>query len=156
MVFNLTNVLLFTNYISYNLWYKLVMTWWVETHYSDSLWTTFGSSIIIHIIKLFQKYNTFNLGYQFWFLGPKNHYFYKLNVILYYLLKKFITYIEGSMNIFRRYINIIGPLFHFDYTNFKALLVIKTINFNEIKKAPLAICLSSSMWMWLLVNISIY
>jgi hypothetical protein len=36
------------------------------------------------------------------------------------------------MNIFRIYISRIGPLFHFDYINFKASLVIKIINFNEI------------------------
>ncbi len=38
------------------------------------------------------------------------------------------------MNIFIIYISIIGPLFHFDYTNFKVSLVFKIINFNEIKK----------------------
>jgi len=131
--------------------------WWVKTHYGDPLWNIFGSSSIIHTIKLFQKCSTFNFGYQFWFLGPKNHYFYKFNVILYYLLEIFITYIEGFMNIIRIYFNIIGPLSHFDDTNFKASLVIKIIIFNEIKKmVHLAICLSSSMWMWLFVNISIY
>ncbi len=46
----------------------------------------------------------------------------------------FIIYIEGSMNIFIVYIGIIGPQFHFDYTNFKVQLVIKIINFNEIKR----------------------
>jgi hypothetical protein len=38
------------------------------------------------------------------------------------------------MNIFIVYIGIIGPLFCFDYTNFKVSLVIKIINFNGIKK----------------------
>jgi hypothetical protein len=37
------------------------------------------------------------------------------------------------MGIFIIYIGIIGPLFCFDYTNFKSLLVIKIINFSEIK-----------------------
>ncbi len=65
---------------------------------------------------MFQKYGTFNFGYQFWFLG--------LTIIM---LKKI------SLSIFIIYISIIGPLFHFDYTNFIFLLVIKIINFNEIK-----------------------
>jgi len=44
------------------------------------------------------------------------------------------------MNILIVYIGIIGPLSHFDYTNFKVSWVIKIINFNEIKKvAHLAI-----------------
>jgi hypothetical protein len=38
------------------------------------------------------------------------------------------------MNIFIIYIGIIRPYFHFDYTNFRVSLVIKTINFNEILK----------------------
>jgi hypothetical protein len=38
------------------------------------------------------------------------------------------------MNIFIIYIGIIGPQSHFHYTNFNASLVIKIINFNEIKK----------------------
>jgi hypothetical protein len=38
------------------------------------------------------------------------------------------------MSIFKIYIVIIGPLFHFDCINFKASLVIKIINFNGIKK----------------------
>ncbi len=37
------------------------------------------------------------------------------------------------MDIFIVYIDLIGLLFHFDYTNFKASLVIQIINFNEIK-----------------------
>jgi hypothetical protein len=37
------------------------------------------------------------------------------------------------MDIFIGYINIIGPLSHFDYINFKVSLVIKIINFNGIK-----------------------
>ncbi len=43
------------------------------------------------------------------------------------------------MNIFIIYIGIIGPLSCFDYTNFKASLVIKIINYNEnFKMAHLA------------------
>jgi hypothetical protein len=38
------------------------------------------------------------------------------------------------MSIFIIYIGIIGPLFRFDCINFKVSLVIKIINFNEIKK----------------------
>ncbi len=38
------------------------------------------------------------------------------------------------MSIFIIYIGIIGLQFRFDYTNFKASLVIKIINFNEIKR----------------------
>jgi len=45
----------------------------------------------------------------------------------------FIIYIEGFMNMFIIYIGIIGPQSHFDYTNFRASLVIKIINFNGIK-----------------------
>jgi hypothetical protein len=43
-------------------------------------------------------------------------------------------YIERSKNIFIIYIGIIGPHSHFDCINFKVSLVIKIINFNEIKK----------------------
>jgi hypothetical protein len=46
----------------------------------------------------------------------------------------FIIYIEGSMTIFIIYIGITRPQSHFDGTKFGALLVIKIINFNEIKK----------------------
>jgi len=45
----------------------------------------------------------------------------------------FIIYIEGFMNIFIIYINIIEPQSCFDYINFRASLVIKIINFNGIK-----------------------
>jgi hypothetical protein len=38
------------------------------------------------------------------------------------------------MSIFIIYIGIIRPQSHFDCTNFKVSLVIKIINFNEIKK----------------------
>ncbi len=45
------------------------------------------------------------------------------------------------MNIFTIYINMIRSLSRFDYTNFKDLLIIKIINFNEIKKlAHLIMC----------------
>jgi hypothetical protein len=37
------------------------------------------------------------------------------------------------MGIFIIFIGIIGPMFHFDCTNFKVSLVIKIINVNEIK-----------------------
>ncbi len=40
------------------------------------------------------------------------------------------------MNIFIIYIGIIGPQSHFDCINFRASLVIKIINFNEIKNGP--------------------
>jgi hypothetical protein len=43
--------------------------------------------------------------------------------IILIIIKNFIIYIEGSMNIFILYIGIIGPLFHFDYINFKASLI---------------------------------
>ncbi len=49
------------------------------------------------------------------------------------------------MNIFIVYIGIIRPLFCFDCTNLKVLLVIKIINFNVIKKWPIYLCLSFSM-----------
>ncbi len=52
--------------------------------------------------------------------------------IIFKIIINFI--IEGSMSIFIIHIGIIGPLFHFDYTNFKVSSVIKIINFNEIKK----------------------
>jgi hypothetical protein len=48
--------------------------------------------------------------------------------------KKFIIYIERSINIFIGYIGIIGSLSHFDYINFKASLIIKIINFNGVLK----------------------
>jgi len=38
------------------------------------------------------------------------------------------------MSIFTGYIGTIGPLFRFDYINFRVSLVIKIINFNEIQK----------------------
>ncbi len=53
--------------------------------------------------------------------------------MIYKIIINFMIYIEGSMGIFIVYIGIIGPLFCFDYINFKASLVIKLINFNEIK-----------------------
>jgi hypothetical protein len=37
------------------------------------------------------------------------------------------------MGSFIIYIGIIGPMSHFDYTNFKFLLIIQIINFNGIK-----------------------
>jgi hypothetical protein len=44
--------------------------------------------------------------------------------IIFKIIINFIAYIEGSMNIFIVYIGIIGLQFCFDYTNFKASLVI--------------------------------
>jgi hypothetical protein len=46
----------------------------------------------------------------------------------------FIIYIEGYMNIFIIHIGIVGPLSCFNYINFKASLIIKIINSNEIFK----------------------
>jgi hypothetical protein len=48
----------------------------VTANYSESLLGTFGSSIIVHIIYLFQKYGAFNFSF-----GPYNYYFYKINVM---------------------------------------------------------------------------
>jgi len=53
------------------------------------------------------------------------------------IIINFIVYIERSMNVFIIYIGIIGPQSCFDYTNFRASLLIKIINFNEIKKTHL-------------------
>jgi hypothetical protein len=55
-------------------------------------------------------------------------------ILIIIIIIHFIIYIEGSMSIFLIYIGIARPHFHFDYTNFKVSLVIKIINFNEIKK----------------------
>jgi hypothetical protein len=68
--------------------------------------------------------------------GPYNKFFTKLMLcsIIFKIIINFIIYIEGSMSIFIIYIGIIGPQSHFDCTNFRASLVIKIINFNEIKK----------------------
>jgi len=81
-------------------------------------------------------YGRFNFGYEFWFLGLIIIIFTKLMLydIILIIIINFIIYIEGSMNIFIVYIGIIGPLFHFDYINFKVSLVIKIIHFNEIEK----------------------
>jgi len=54
------------------------------------------------------------------------------------------------------YIGIIRPLSHFDYINFKGSLVIKTINFNEIRKMAHLVMLVIFLWMWLFVKFSIY
>jgi hypothetical protein len=48
----------------------------------------------------------------------------------------FIFYIERSMNILIIYIDIIRPFSCFDCTNFMVSLIIKIINFNEIKNGP--------------------
>jgi hypothetical protein len=61
--------------------------------------------------------------------------------IIFKMITNFIIYIEISMNIFIVYIGIIGPLSRFRYTNFKASLIIKIINFNGIfKMAHVAMC----------------
>jgi len=52
--------------------------------------------------------------------------------IIFKIITNLIIYIEGSMGIFIIYNGIIKPLFRFDYTDFKAWLIIKIINFNEI------------------------
>jgi hypothetical protein len=52
--------------------------------------------------------------------------------IIFKIVINFIIYIEGSMNTFIIYIGIFGPLFRIDYINFKASLIIRIINFNEI------------------------
>jgi hypothetical protein len=75
-------------------------------------------------------YGTFNFNYQSWIFGLTllflQKYCYEKKII------NSIIYIEGSMCIIIIYIGIIGPLSHFDYTNFKVSLIIKIINFNEI------------------------
>jgi hypothetical protein len=52
--------------------------------------------------------------------------------IILIIIINFIIYIEGSMAIFIVYIGVVKQQSHFDYTNFKASLVIKIINFNRI------------------------
>jgi hypothetical protein len=54
--------------------------------------------------------------------------------IILIIIINFIIYIEGSMAIFIVYIGVVKQQSHFDYTNFKASLVIKIINFNRILK----------------------
>jgi hypothetical protein len=39
----------------------------VKSHYGDPLWGTFGSSIIVYTLSLFQKDGTLNLGINFRF-----------------------------------------------------------------------------------------
>jgi hypothetical protein len=53
--------------------------------------------------------------------------------VIFKIIINFIIYIERSMDIFTVYIDIIGSLFHFDCINLKFSLIIKIINFNEIK-----------------------
>jgi hypothetical protein len=55
------------------------------------------------------------------------------NIIL-KIRMNFIIYIEGSMIIFIVYIVIIRPQFCFDCINFRTPLIIKIINFYEIKR----------------------
>jgi len=50
------------------------------------------------------------------------------------IIINFIIYIKGSVSIFIIYIGILGPLSHFDCTNFKVSLIIKIISFNGINK----------------------
>jgi hypothetical protein len=78
-------------------------------------------------------YDIFNFGYQFWFLGPIIIIFTQpmlCNIILVIII--IFIYIEGSMNIFILYIDIIRPMSRFGWINFKASIVIKVINFNGI------------------------
>ncbi len=44
----------------------------MKAHYDDPIWGTFGFSIIVHTLQVFQNYGTFNFGYEFWFLGRTN------------------------------------------------------------------------------------
>jgi hypothetical protein len=69
-------------------------------------------------------------------LGPKIIIFTKLMLhnIIFKIIINFIIYIERSMGIFILYIDIIGTLSHFNYTNFKVSLVVKVINFSGLKK----------------------
>ncbi len=55
-----------------------------------------------------------------------------LCTIIFKIMINFTIYIEASMGMFILYIGIIRPLFCFDFTNFKASLVTKIINFNGI------------------------
>jgi len=96
---------------------------------------TFGCSIIVHTLYLFQKYHRFNFGYQIWFLGiviiiVKNL---TLCNIISIIIINFVIYIERFMGIFIIYIGKIRPLFHFDCIKIKVSLDIKIINFNGIK-----------------------
>jgi hypothetical protein len=111
----------------------------VKAHYGDPLWATFGSSIIVHTIWLFQKHGTFNFGHQCWFLGFTIIIFTKLMLcnIIFKIIINFIIYIERSMSMFIIYIDIIKPQSYIDYINFRASFFIKIINFNEIKKWPI-------------------
>jgi hypothetical protein len=68
--------------------------------------------------------------------GHYNNFFLKnilFNIILIIIII-FMIYIERFMSIFIIYIGIIGPQSRFDYINFRASLIIKIINLNEIKK----------------------
>jgi len=81
--------------------------WWL-------LLGTFGCSIIVHTLYLFQKYHRFNFGYQIWFLGIviiilKNL---MLCNIISIIIINFIIYIEKFMGIFRIYIGKMRSLFH--------------------------------------------
>jgi hypothetical protein len=89
---------------------------------------------------LFQEYGAFNFGYQNFFLDLTiiNSTKLRLCNIIFKTIINFIIYIERSMSIFIIYIGIIGPLSHFDHTNFKSSLVIKMVNFSEILNGPLS------------------
>jgi len=50
-------------------WFK------VKAHHKGPLLGIFGSSVIIYIIKLFQKCDAFNFGFQFWCLALKFWFF---------------------------------------------------------------------------------
>ncbi len=79
-------------------------------------------------------HGAFNFGYQFWFFWALQLLFFTKLMLCNIILKINPTiYIERSMCIFIVHIGIIGPLFCFECTNFKASLVIKIINCNGIK-----------------------
>ncbi len=60
------------------------------------------------------------------------------------------------MGIFIIYIGKIRPLFHFDYTNVKASLIIKIINFKGINKMAHLAMFGIFIWMQLFVKFLIY
>jgi hypothetical protein len=98
----------------------------VKIHYGDPLLGHFLAYCYNTYSIIIPKYGAFNFGYQFWFLGSTIIILAKpmlCNIILKITIN-FIIYIEGSMGVFIIYIGIIGPLFRFDYTNFKVSLVI--------------------------------
>jgi hypothetical protein len=108
---------------------------WVKTHYSNPFGGIFGSSIITCIVWLFQKHDTFNFGHQSWFLGRTIIIFIKLTLC---------NYLNKNNKFHKLYWNIHEYMYNIhwytrattllDCINFKASLIIKIINFNEIEK----------------------